>query len=122
MGLDMLAFTTTDTIDQTIDIKQISDNCVQLHCWRKHPNLHGWMEKLYRERGGTEVFNCLGIKLTLEDLDRLEVDLRNNALPHTEGFFFGQSMGDELEDDLDFVAKAKAAIASGKTVLYGSWW
>ncbi len=32
----------------------------QLYYWRKHPELHGWMEKLYRETGGAaQSFNCV---------------------------------------------------------------
>ena len=30
----------------------------QIHYWRKHPNLHGWMEDLYRAKGGAAEFNC----------------------------------------------------------------
>lgn len=55
-------------------------------------------------------------------LDRLEADTRANALPCTEGFFFGESDGSEVEGDLAFVATARAAIAEGKTVFYTSWW
>ena len=40
--------------------------------WRKHPNLQGFMENLYRSKGGNaEYFNCEDVELTLEDLDRL---------------------------------------------------
>ena len=27
----------------------------ELHYWRKHPNLQGWMENLYREKGGQDL-------------------------------------------------------------------
>ncbi|ODR91767.1 hypothetical protein A8M32_08600 [Sinorhizobium alkalisoli] len=31
------------------------EEATALHYWRKHPNLHGWMERLYREEGGTQI-------------------------------------------------------------------
>ncbi len=80
------------------------------------------MEKLYVEKGGTETFNCITLLLTAADLDRLEADIRANALPATSGFFFGESDGSETDDDLAFIDKARAAIADGKTVFYELWW
>jgi hypothetical protein len=40
----------------------------------------------------------------------------------TTGFFFGESRPEEKQDDLDFIQKARAAIADGKKVFYTSWW
>jgi hypothetical protein len=93
--------------------------------WRKHPNLQGWMENLYHEKGGTEeVFNCVEVELTLDDLDRLEKDIKEDKLPYTCGFFFGQSYKgkEETKKDLEFVSKARAWIESGDKVCYSSWW
>jgi hypothetical protein len=56
------------------------------------PNLHGWMESLYCEKGGTaDSFNCVNLQLTARDLDRLETAIRSGTLPLTQGFFFGES-------------------------------
>mgnify|MGYP000674080630 CR=1 FL=1 len=45
----------------------------ELHYWRKHPNLHGWMEQLYYSKGGNEdSFNCTNLLLTMGDLNKLE--------------------------------------------------
>jgi hypothetical protein len=63
-----------------------------------------------------------GVVLDKADLDRLEADIRAKRLPETAGFFFGQSDGSEIDDDLDFIAKAREAIAVGLTVYYTSWW
>lgn len=120
MGLDMYAYKTLDTIDSPIDFDVAT--ALKLHYWRKHPNLHGWMEALYREKGGQQEFNCAPVVLTAEDLQQLEEDLRGDALPGTSGFFFGQSDGSEIADDLVFVAAARRAIAQGYTVFYNSWW
>ena len=120
MGLDMYALTTRERPNAAHGFKV--EQAEQIHCWRKHPNLHGWMENLYFEKGGQETFNCLPLVLLLEDLDRLEADITAGNLPDTSGFFFGVSDGSESEDDLAFIAKARAAIAEGKTVFYDSWW
>jgi hypothetical protein len=96
---------------------------VQIHCWRKHPDLHGWMERLYHDkRGAQEKFNCANVQLTAADLATLETAIRTSALPKTTGFFFGASDGTEAEDDLAFIIKAREALAAGMTVFYSSWW
>ncbi|MDF1600947.1 phosphoglycerate kinase [Mesorhizobium sp. YIM 152430] len=121
MGLDMYAAILHEPPATPVDFK--AEEGGELHYWRKHPNLHGWMEQLYRAKGGTaECFNCVNLQLTAEDLDRLEAAIRQRALPHTEGFFFGASDGSEIEDDLRFVAKAREALAEGLSVFYSSWW
>ena len=90
--------------------------------WRKHPDLHGWMENLYREKGGREQsFNGDLVVLTLKDLDRLEEDILRKNLPKTSGFFFGESMEISLKD-LEFVLEARKAIQEGDTVFYDSSW
>ena len=55
---------------------------------------------------------------------RREEDGRNGALPHTEGFFFGNNPPDDesLKEDLQFIQKARDAIAEGDAVYYDSWW
>jgi hypothetical protein len=120
MGLDMYAFATTESVAAEVDFDCESVN--KLAYWRKHPNLHGWMEQLYRAKGGVAEFNCVNVVLTAADLDRLEADIMTDALPRTEGFFFGTSRPDEVDLDFDFIAKARAAIAEGQTVFYTSWW
>lgn len=95
--------------------------------WRKFNNLHGWMERLYREKDGQkESFNCTTVRLTTDDLDRLERDAKaGENLDATSGFFFGAMDEFDVEDQqsiLDFVTQARAAIGEGKAVLYDSWW
>jgi hypothetical protein len=116
----MYAMVTSRPPEKPVDFE--AGDASQLHYWRKHPDLHGWMENLYYEKGGTETFNCRPVLLTPEDLDRLEADIRSKALPETTGFFFGKTDGSEHEDDLAFIAKARAAMAEGQTVFYDSWW
>lgn len=122
MGLDMYAYASTQTSAEDFDARRFGTE--RIHYWRKHANLHGWMEQLYRERGGDKVFNCVALRLLPEDLDRLEAFVHGKQLPYTVGFFFGQSDGsqEEIDDDLDFITKAREAIAKGLNVFYSSWW
>ena len=81
------------------------------------------MENLYREKGGTEEFNCVDVELTLEDIHRLEGLVMAGHLPTTCGFFFGDDSDDHYtEQDLEFCSDAKEALKSGKRVIYSSWW
>lgn len=125
MGLDMYAFSVAKN-DGNQDFAIAEDNeRTEIAYWRKHHDLHGWMEKLYRSKGGDEEsFNCIPVRLTLEDLESLEADLMESALPETTGFFFGNNPPDEdsLREDLVFVAKARTEIAMGREVYYDSWW
>lgn len=128
MGLDMYAHAVKGSAVVgaiTKDLRQEDVLNDDLHYWRKHPNLHGWMQRLYVEKGGDadpRRFNCVNVELTGEDLDRLQADIDSGALPGTSGFFFGQSDGSERADDLEFIQKARAVIDAGNRVFYSSWW
>ena len=91
--------------------------------WRKHPNLQGWMEELYYSKGGESEFNCVNVQLTWEDLENLEHAIKNNILPETKGFFFGNNSSDDYkEEDLQFIEDALEAIEDGDDIYYSSWW
>ncbi|MGG6898839.1 hypothetical protein [Rhizobium sp. BR 315] len=107
MGLDMFAYTTTTKPETPVDFEV--DNAQRLHYWRKHPNLHGWMERLYRNKGGSDDdFDLVPLELVAEDLDTLESDIKAKALPKTRGLFFGESDGSEMQDDLQFDSRLAA--------------
>ena len=125
MGLDMYALSTKAKPETDVDFSTKNFEQEEIQYWRKHPNLHGWMQNLYDAKGGTESnFNGDCVVLDNEDLDNLEHDLEQGDLPDTTGFFFGNSVSDddELKNDLEFVRKARTEIANGKTVYYTSWW
>ena len=139
MGLDQYAtarkgeprkvpqtWTTTDADgneEEVVEYYNEWDDTIQLAEWRKHPNLQGWMEELWYEKGGEGEFNCVDLELTLEDLDALEATLDEEALPETAGFFFGTDSSDYYaETDREFIVQARAAIKQGYTVVYSSWW
>lgn len=124
MGLDMYAFAVPkeNAIDDFTFKRE--EDYIEIHYWRKHHDLHGWMENLYMQKGGQEEFNCTPVRLTEEDLDQLEQDILENNLPETTGFFFGNYPPDDAsqEDDMYFITKARREIKNGKEVYYDSWW
>ncbi len=101
--------------------------------WRKHPNLHGWMEQLWLKKGRPGIaancedadisINGIEMELTWEDIEELERAVTHKQLPSTSGFFFGNS-ADEVyyEDDLEFIKNAKAELFLGLNVFYNSSW
>jgi hypothetical protein len=123
MGLDQMAYAVTKNGEKE-----------ELAAWRKHPNLQGWMESLWEEKGrpnahedkdpmGMSDFNCVPLELTYDDLADLEDAVYNNTLPATGGFFFGSDSDDYYrENDLEFIKKAREALDNGLTVMYDSWW
>jgi hypothetical protein len=101
--------------------------------WRKHPNLQGWMEQLWIEKGkpglatncdeADVMFNGIELELTWEDLVILERVVTKGLLPETVGFFFGNNSDDEYrEQDLQFIRNARAELFSGLKVFYNSSW
>lgn len=129
MGLDMYAFA-VNREDAISDFEVAKDEeglylkTEDLFYWRKHHDLHGWMERLYREKGGQEEFNCRPLRLTEDDLLSLEWDVKNNRLPETEGFFFGNNPPDKdsIKNDMKFIRAARKIIKEGRAVYYDSWW
>ena len=93
--------------------------------WRKHNALHGWMEKLYRKKGGTKEFNCVPLELVEADLEMLELVVASAKLPETGGFFFGSDSrfcGHYKEQTLQFIEEAREYLVKGWAVAYDSWW
>ena len=128
MGLDMYAWAVPTKPDMA-DIGEDVDGAEQFMYWRKHANLHGWMQALWAKKGGDDPEGfCTSLRLTLEDLDALEADL--TKLPYTTGFFFGtsptpedgQEFEDQVAEDRAFVAKAREVIRLGMAVYYDSSW
>ena len=142
MGLDQVAYCKPA---DTKNGKTLSDD--RIGEWRKHPNLQGWMERLWRKQKYGDPanpdpktgegysnqtymgdpFNQEEVELTLDDIKRLRLDINNKTLNggygDTTGFFFGDS-SDEFyrETDIEFCDKAEAAINSGYKIIYTSWW
>ena len=91
--------------------------------WRKHPNLHGWMQQLWESKGNEGDFNGDELELTWQDLDALELAVTHGQLPTTGGFFFGNPCDEHYrEQDLEFVKNARAELFMGLKVFYNSSW
>lgn len=141
MGLDMYAYVaskkgqynefyeTAQWDPKTNEFSGPISKPVEIAYWRKHPNLHGWMEQLWERKGkpgtgNTDAdFNGIELELTWDDLDELEKAIRHGHLPQTSGFFFGNpSDGRYYQQDLEFVNNAKAEVFLGLKVFYNSSW
>lgn len=99
--------------------------------WRKHPNLQGWMERLWLEKNPgilddpDAVFNGVELELIKEDIERLERDILSDSMANldTTGFFFGNASDDYYrEQDLEFVREARFRLFLGFKVFYNSSW
>ena len=131
MGLDMYAYVAKkkdelkeyyETYDYDKDTSAVPKPR-ELAYWRKHPNLHGWMHKLWNEKGHSGDFNGDELELTAEDLDRLEFVVEKGKLPATSGFFFGNDADSHYKvDDLKFIQAARAELLIGEKVFYNSSW
>ena len=139
MGLDMYAYVATRAGQQEEYWQQDADvNTVakprEIAYWRKHPNLHGWMEQLWENKGRPgsapdhpfgdgAMFNGIELELTAEDLDALERAVVHGQLPSTHGFFFGDNADEHYrESDLEFIKNARAELFFGLKVFYNSSW
>jgi len=136
MGLDQFAFVNYEDeilppwVEGEIETSELAQ-------WRKHNRLEGWMSKLFFDKhpGYEGPFNCVNLNLTLEDLEKLEKDVKEWSLPETKGFFFGDdSYTDEEwklyqhDKDLKFIDNAKKILTEAKElgtsakIYYSSWW
>lgn len=127
MGLDMYAFSMSNraVIDDFSFDREFKKQ--EIAYWRKHNALHGWMEALYRQKGGNDdSFNCIPLRLTKEDMEQLILDIKENKIKPTEGFFFGSTEdyydADIREQDIRFANQVMSEIDGGRAVYYDSWW
>jgi hypothetical protein len=141
MGLDMYAYVAARAGQQAEfyegsewdnEIKDHRNPTVnrprEIAYWRKHPNLHGWMARLWLAREGNELreldnFNGIELELDADDLELLEYVVKARELPGTSGFFFGNDADDYYyADDLKFIQMARAEMFLGFKVFYNSSW
>ena len=122
MGLDQYAYAVTGRyIDEDGNVNW--EDKTEIGYWRKHPSLQGYMERLWRDRGNEGDFNCVVVELSDEDLQDLEVAVKDGAMPETQGFFFGTNADEHYFDhDLEFIDTARNQIHNGYEIIYTSWW
>ena len=135
MGLDQYAYIASKSGSPWDDPSK-----QELAYWRKHPNLQGWMEKLWLKKLDIPKvesdqflenkyppydFNGVELELTWEDVDQLEKDIKSGKVAslNTTGFFFGRASDDHYkEQDLQFCVDAKAELFLKRKVFYNSSW
>ena len=124
MGLDQYAYKSKVSSDEFTP-----DNHERIFYWRKNPDLHGWMEKLWEQQNEDLVvnnpdnqFNTVYLELTADDLTDLEYQNEGETLPETTGFFFGKSDKSDKESNKEFIEIARQAINDDYRVYYFSWW
>ena len=131
MGLDQYAYAASKAVTEERSRAQRID----LSYWRKHPNLQGWMERLWINKGYPNTppdfklwehgFNGIELELDREDIDQLERDIENGELAKlaTKGFFFGNPSDEYYRElDLKFCRDARANLFLGLRVFYNSSW
>lgn len=115
MGLDMYAKKVRpDCATELFDYlrpEDVSYNSFDLFYWRKHHELHNWMQNLYHSKGGTDEFNCIPLLLTVDDLKQLRKDIPDINDDKAQA-----------HEDLGFVKLALKAIDEGYCVYYDSWY
>lgn len=126
MGLDQYAYKSKVSSEEFTP-----DNHERIFYWRKNPDLHGWMEKLWEQRNEDEdlivdnpdmQFNTVYLELTADDLTDLEYQNEGETLPETTGFFFGKSDESDKKLNKEFIEIARQAINDEYRVYYFSWW
>lgn len=127
MGLDQYAYLANKANEDWESHQEIA-------YWRKHPNLQGWMESLWKRKlheSNKEIpdsewgsaFNGVELELTWQDIEELERVVKKRKLPKTSGFFFGDDADQHYyQQDLDFIKRAKAELFCGLKVFYNSSW
>lgn len=134
MGLDQYAWAQRPEIAplELITERELNDTerdlldngKVELARWRKHADLNKWMTDLYQRKGGTEEFNCVTMPLVLDDLLSLQehIEANNGYAERGEGFFWGASYPEDIEQDKVFIQRAIAALQEGYEVFYSCWY
>lgn len=91
--------------------------------FRKHSDLHGWLERQWRKENHDEGdFNCVYMKITSAILQRLKDYLTRPQKERYYGFFWGESDAAQWEETRKLVPRLEEILNSGDQVYYYSWW
>jgi hypothetical protein len=126
MGLDQYAFYARkeDAGDNAALNSALNNN--EFKYWSKEYCIDKWMEHLYQEKGGEEVFNCQFLKIEDTDLDDLEKALKTEDFYDNGRFFFNESDDDEKAcikaEAENFITMARDYVKDDYDVYYTNWW
>ena len=91
---------------------EVKEKTLRLGYWRKHPNLHGFIVNEF----ANGVDECQRIDLSDDDIEKIIKAVKEKALPHTTGFFFGSSEWWDNEEKLaETIKQLEDALAWSKT-------
>jgi hypothetical protein len=119
MGLDMYlkgrmwhwSCWNNPALERVEEDKKVDEIIVKLGYWRKHPDLHGFIVKTFAN--GKD--DCKPVELSIDDLNKIIAAVQREELPHTEGFFFGDSQNDaeQIAEDVKIFEEAIAWLKRG---------
>ena len=91
--------------------------------FRKHADLHGWLEKTRCEMlGECGDFNCVYFDITPEVLMKMKELVKKPVKEHFHGFFWGESTDEDWKKTEALIPKIEEILRSGAKVYYYSWW
>lgn len=130
MGLDMYFYATknkeiTEEKLNNAEVDNVFSEVIEVSYFRKHPNLHGQIEQYYLNKHKVSddfEFNCVYHNLSKEECEEILEMSKNNLLPYTQGFFFGESTKDDNKETIECMEKLIELINDGYQVFYYSWW
>ena len=99
MGLDQYAYVRAQErkVKEASGEEYTTVDSGQEFYWRKHSRLQEFMDRLWRDKGNEQVFNCQNMELTEDDLLRLQEAINNRYADHPceGGFFWGHQWQEE---------------------------
>ena len=135
MGLDQTAYAVTPQVAHLAlitereltdeEMNSLEEGRVLIANWRKHADLNAWMEALYVRKGGFDVFNCIPMPIERNDLIALRNHLKENGNAYAkrgQGFFWGETQPEDIENDHYFIERALKLIEEGYEIYYHCWW
>ena len=142
MGLSMTVFRTQGMIPEPVDfyfrewenpttVPDYSQGTLwgeEIFYWRKNIDLHGWFERLYKEKGGAVDEFYGPVELTADDIENLWRVVYSNGLPEYQTtndsgrYPDGQPGHHWREHDLRFIKKARKQLEKGYKLFYDSSW
>lgn len=104
MGLDMNLYGRKyryddKEMDEGFPVREVR---LELAYWRKHPDLHGYIVQHFA--GGID--ECQEIVLDEDNIRQIIKAVEDAALPHTTGFFFGNSQDANQGDTIGQLTRA----------------
>ena len=112
-----------DTVGEDGVFRREEVPLAQLHYWRKHSDLEGYMSSIWHEQNpGKGDFNCEFLELT-EDIINEVIELsQTKGFSEASGFGWGQTYDEDHEVTIQAMQKALKYMKDGYKVFYSSWW